>query len=327
MRIKLYIDILMEMNTYDYPNIISLNDYINMATDNKNDILDNFELALLFIFIHIFYFEKSLLESTRKEDIIEVNKKYYLINPKWMKEFKEYYNYQKLSNLLKELSKTNKINYNNFDKSIDSIIKSVLGKDALNFQITELSQNLMDINKINPSKGKIENITFFKNCQILPLKIVDYIKKIFFENNGNIESREIQSKGDYLFLLHTKGIEIGNLNEEAIFIKKYIIIYNSVETFKSEKNSLISIMGVKKYLELRQCSEKEKYNKIQIMKLGNENIGKLIVLKDVFVKKKLSNIKKENTDKVRNIITDNTSSFTKNIFDMENETKIKENNF
>ena len=148
-----------------------------------------------------------------------------------MKEFKEYYNYQKLSNLLKELSKTNKINYNNLDNSMDSIIKSVLGKDSLNFQITELSQNLMDINNINASKGNIENIIFFKNCHILSSKIVDYIKIIFFENNGNIESREIQSKGDYLFLLHTKGIEIGNLNEEAIFIKKYIIIYNSVETF------------------------------------------------------------------------------------------------
>jgi len=79
MRIKLYIDILMEMNTYDNPTIISFNDYINKISNKKNNIIDNFELSLLLIFIRIFYFEKSLLESTRKEDIIEVNKKYYLI--------------------------------------------------------------------------------------------------------------------------------------------------------------------------------------------------------------------------------------------------------
>ena len=167
------------------------------------------------------YFEKSLLENDKREDVIEENKLYYLINIEWMKEFKKYFNYQNLSNLLEKISQNNNIDYKNINNLIDSLTGIWSKKDTLNF-IPKLSQDLLNNIKISPPILNTENIKYFYNCYIFPSNIIEYIKENFFNNKKKILSRKMLSKNEDLFLFHDQGIEIGKIDEKAIFVQKYL---------------------------------------------------------------------------------------------------------
>ena len=89
---------------------------------------------------------------------------------------------------------------------------------------------------------------------------------------------KIIAKNNNIFLFHKLGIEIGSLDQQGVFIQKYIICYKSKEIFEYEKKYLIS-NSITKYISSRICVDND-YNNIQIlMSKENENIGKLIVLK------------------------------------------------
>ena len=136
-KILLYKYILIKSNNIEEINaelnsnvfIYSFNEYIqninsNYSNFNRKNIrqIDNFESFkqdLLKIFIYIYYFELDLLESKRKEDIIDEDNKYYIINPEWIEQFKKYYNYSSLYNLLKINNEKDKKKYNNLNNSID----------------------------------------------------------------------------------------------------------------------------------------------------------------------------------------------------------------
>ena len=218
---NLQIGILNDFNSIIY----SFNEYFQNNNKKKStfehiniimhkDDMESFKQDILKIFIYIFYFELSLLEANKKEDIFNKDNTYFLINPKWMIKFKNYYNYHQLYNLIIEINRNNALNYCNLDKKIDSLIKSCLKKEKeiKIFEKAEIYKELLNY-EINSSFRKIEDITFYDNCYFLPLEIITMLTKIgFIKNEELLEFKEIIAKDEDIFLLHEDGFEIGKLN-------------------------------------------------------------------------------------------------------------------
>ena len=102
------------------------------------------------------------------------NEKYYLINPKWIIDYKKYYNYDNLCDLLLE------INFSNLDECLQDIKNNyVLYSDhTLNFDNKELSDDLSNMNNFNCVVEKIHDISFIGEG-IIYSKIFELIKKLY----------------------------------------------------------------------------------------------------------------------------------------------------
>ena len=129
-----------------------------------------------------------------------------------MKKFKQNYNYQKMF--------INCINNN-------------ININVLNFDLKKLSEDFKDIKLIYSLTRKNHKIEYFDNCYILPIEIMS-----FFINLGLIKldkfKKEILNKNNDMFLFHEKGIEIGKINNEGVFIQKYILCFKDKNIFELE---------------------------------------------------------------------------------------------
>ena len=289
--------------------IIPLEKYDNIKINNNNitnkDI--DFKKDLLKIFILIFYYEKYLDQN--KEKVINEKQKYYFVDPNWLNKYKEYYNYAKFYEMINAFyMKNSKINYSNLDKNINYIINDFLEKDTLNFDKKELSKDLREINNI---RIKILNIKFVKNAIIVPSKIMNIIIK--WNKNIVLYSKKLLYKEQKIFNLYNPYLIIGNLNNNNIFIPKYIFVYNSKEIYDSEKKIFLSTL-VNEYIAMRKCEE-NLINKPQILKNdNNEELGQFIIyLNNIETSGEKTKILKycqtqSNMKKKRNISINNTYS-------------------
>ena len=288
--------------------VYSVEEFINKNkslthTNCKKDKKEIFKQNLLTIFIYIYYYEKELVKNDNKEKIFNNDKKYFLINPKWMEYFKTIYHYTKFSNLIKILYKNDERNYYNLNQSIDSVINTCLQNNPLNFELSELPKDLKDKRFFYPIILGNNYVLYFNNCYIVPLNIMNILKKI-----GLIPSeeyyKEILAKDNKIFLFHEEGMEIGNINNEAIFIQKYILCYKNSIIFENEKKYLLYSLfsNMHNYLRHIHCSE-ENINNVQKITRNNDIIGKLIILKnnnDEIMKKKRA----KTTEKEKKLIYD-----------------------
>ncbi len=146
--------------------------------------------------------------------------------------------------------------------------------------------------------------------------------------------KEIYSKNDEISLFHERGIEIGKINKEAIFIQKYILLFKDKDFFNEEKDFLLS-NSIKDYINLRYCNE-QIHNNIQILKHNEKgNIGKLIILKNDInnniAKNNVKSIQKESQLKfirIDNELHMNSNSNNKNLLkhiSKSTKNKIKKN--
>ena len=258
--------------------LYSLQNYISFF---KQDNSEFYKIELLKTFIKIFYFKKSLInfQNENKNCIIK-HQEYYLINPKWMENFKKKYKYEKIFNLLSLIdeNENNKINYDNLNSFMNSIFEICLNNNGLNFDSTYLSQDFSDTKHIYSLIRNNYNISFFENCYFLPFEIMSFFIKFGLKELDKYK-KEILAKNDEIFLFHQKGIEIGKINNEAIFIQKYILLFEDKNIFKEEKTFLLS-KPIKDYINHRYCNEQID-NNIQILKHNEKGkIGKLIILKN-----------------------------------------------
>ena len=241
-------------------NIISFEKYIN----------------ILKLFIHLYYYEKSLLDN--KENIFKENENYYLINKQWLDKVKEYYgiaNYYKTFNSMKVNGK--KINYNNLKKFLNGIINIknnlILKEDEVLFKEIKKIEEIKTYQK-NDSKSKIK---YFSNCFIINSEIMYLISNIFNEEM-DIKVKKISYKYDNIYIMYLKKILVGNLNENLLFIPKYIISYNSSQIFDSQKQYIFSC-PIDEYINSLNCNIYS--SKLQILKDENDiELGKLIILSD-----------------------------------------------
>jgi len=285
----------------------------NRIDEKNNSNSDNNNRDILKLFIYIFYYEKSLLVDN-KDNIFDENKDYYLINPDWLNKYKEYYDYQKLYKCLntrKINSKKIEVNYSNLDKFINSILKIYSEKNLLNFKknVFDTTFDTMDSLNIDdmkpPSKAK-NNIVFYTNCYIIDSKIFDLILKIFQKEEIDIiKKKKIYSKNNNIYIMYLKKIIIGILNNELIFIPKYILSYDTPEIFESEKK-IIQSETLEKYITSLNC-DLDNFN-LQDLKQYNKKLGQLIIRKDKY----LENSKKLKGSITKSRKTDNSSSYIKN---------------
>ena len=302
-------------------------DILNLENSLKNEKIFNFNkniisfkiyFNILKLFIHIYYYEKELKKNP--ENVFKENEDYYLISPNWLNNFKNYYDYHNYCedfNTIKTKTKT-KINYNNYKKFMKSILNY---RNNINFFDDKLYKYISNNEEIicMPKKFK-KKFNYFSNCYIINSEIMNIIKAIYEDNLTKIKKRKIKYENKTIYLIYSTKITIGNLNEDLLFIPKYIFEYNSPEIFESEKEG-ICYFPIKRYIKSFNCD----LNNYEIQSLINEeNIecGQLLILlnqkdikKESFqitpknlklnLKKKKNNISKSRNESPNNNIFQN----------------------
>jgi hypothetical protein len=290
--------------TYEFEKYIK--DVVNMFPIEEYGIIQNnyFKFDkdnILKLFIYIFYYEKSLLNS--EDNFFNEINDYFLINPGWLKNYKDFYDYNKLYKALEEYSNNNiSIKYKNLNGYILTISinikKSFLKKRKSGIQIS--------IDDIIIKPTYLDNIEFYENCYIIDEKIIDMINKYEYLNEkisktDHIIKIKIKVKNNYIYLINTNliSISIGKINDSLIFIPICLLVYDSLGILEEEKQLLFS-NEIKDYLRLRKCSETNKNMQTLIEDKKNEEIGNVIILKvDEFKSKE--NTENKNNSKLEEL--------------------------
>ena len=164
-----------------------------------------------------------------------------------MENYKNVYHYNELYKILEDYSKYNyTINYNNLEGHIKYISYSNKGFwKEIKFEKERINHDII------PKSSSINNITFYENCYIIDEKIIDMINKYHF--NGKIQKFPIKIKvsNDYIYLIDSLSISIGNLNDDLIFIPICIIVYETLIISDAEKDLLFS-NSIKDYIRLKK---------------------------------------------------------------------------
>ena len=291
--------------------------YLNyiMSIDQYLNKLKN----ILKLFIYFYYYEKDLKEN--QEYIFNKNddENYYLINPEWLNKLKDIFNYSEVNESLKLIDrKIKNINYKNLNDNYNRIIYQI-NENILNRKKV-LFDEIFNVEQVGLESDELFNISFDKSGYIINLQIMNIIKSIFNGNEINIKSRKIFFSNNSIYLVYSKNVIIGKLNETLLFIPKYIIEYDSNEILKSERNYLFK-NTIKKYINELKCDINNP--NLQILKDNKGNIGQLIVLNEA-----QSSNKSDNQMKNKKIQKINSSSlfFKKNKFFIKNYNTITENN-
>ena len=286
-----------------FKNILSENDYTKKYLNYILPIAQylNKLKDILRLFIYFYYYNKELdiynnnteikslegrycsfkkrgkekkAEKRNQENIFNKIDYYYLINPVWLNKFKDIFNYSEIYEILKLLDKKIKnINYINLNNYYDQIISEI--NENIVIRKKEFFGDIFSAEKIKLNSYKLYNILYHKNCYIINSQIMNIIKSIFNDNEMNIKSKNIFFSKNSIYEINEKKVIIGNLNGELLFIPKYIIVYDSIEIFESEKNSLLE-NAIENYIKEFKCDLNNPYS--QILKNNKGNIGKFIVL-------------------------------------------------
>jgi hypothetical protein len=284
--------------------ITPFNEFISNFNSNKiinqNNNIEKFKLDLIYIIIHLFYYDKYLIE--KKETIFDENMNYYLITHQWLNEYKNFYNLQNIEEVLKNIDKKYpKINYNNLDTYFSEIKKICLNNIHLNISQIELPNNIKDINRISTIDNEFKNV---QNGYIIPSDIFDIIKKWGFKseevqlNNFQIN---IKVMNKHIYLYNQKKIVIGNIKNK-LFNIKYILFYNSIDIYNKEKD-YISKLSFENYIQKRNLVDSDSNIKILIDEKGN-NLGKIYYFSNInniiFTNKKNNSNNRAKTVVVKN---------------------------
>ena len=285
-----------------YKKILSLNissEYKQMENNNYiipfDKFINNYNLSsfkeqnskqkdILTIFISIFFYEKFLSENSinifnNNNNNNNNNNLYCLINPEWWNMFKEYNNYQQLCKVFEKMTiNFEYINWDNYFNHINSFGNHFLKNYNFNFKTIEFESNLNNINKFNPIIKTINNIKYFSDNMIVPFSICEMINNLIF-NNGDLSNKivKILIKDKNLFVTFNHNIEIGIINEELLFIPKYIFNFNSTERRKAECQ-IITSYSIKEYINYRKCDNNNEMNLQPLINQYLETIGYLLIL-------------------------------------------------
>ena len=301
---------------YSSPIFINENSVIGFAYDisniNKNNQSDLIKNNILIAMIKLYFSEFNKKISS---------KKYYLVNTNLIKKIKSNFDFDNLINKLNEIKeskqiieliKNNGADYNELLtlKKIYLIMKELSKEIIMKYQGKNKS-NLIDDFILEESDIKVidkTNIMYYDNFELISS---DVYNLLFNKKNNDYLSKyylDIFSTKNYLYFEIPKIInnddtqriiiEVGSLNENNIFIPKYILIYNSKEIYEKDinnhnkKNDSDSFFDNFNFNE--NNSEKlfdEQQNEIgSIYNLDTNKIKVNINIKTNFPKKLLNNI-------------------------------------
>jgi len=262
-----------ESNFESYFNKVNSGNETKLILYNNifNDTLKN---KIQTILILMFYFEKDA--KLKKREFFSNNNdhkdNFYLVNHDWINEFKNYYHYQTICNKLNNDFRFKYFKYDNIDCKIKDILLKI--KD-INFGNLKLSEDLSNFEKIKPPIEEKNEVKYYKLSFIIPSKIMNLIKNIInFEEN--FKSIEIFYKNDDMYIIDQNNIYVGCLNNELLFIPKYIFSYKSTDLTREEKEKL-KLFSKEEYIKKNKCDNIFP-NSQQLKNQNNEIIGKLIIL-------------------------------------------------
>ena len=306
---KNYIEKYTLLKKEDYSSPIFLNenrvigyayDYSNFNKKDQNDSLLKNDTLIAMLKLYFNYFSKKTSSKQLKKG------KYHLVNTNLIKQIKSDYNFSNLESKLNELEEvkqildiiktgsdfdellTNKRQYMIIKELPNEIIKKFIGKNKVNII------NGFILEEIDISAVENANIMYYDNFEL----ISDNIYKLLFEK----KNKDYLSKY-YLDIFSTKKytyfeipklvnndeqkyiLQIGSLNENNIFITKYILIYNSKENYEKEMNNHNTKNDFDSFLDDFNFDEK---NTGKIFNEQKNEIGLLFNLD----KKKVKNIDK-----------------------------------
>jgi hypothetical protein len=143
---------------------------------------------------------------------------------------------------------------------------------------------------MKPQLISVDNIFYYDNSYIIPFEIMKSIEQFLFKGkNISIKPNTMFSRDNNIYLIDNIKIIFGNINEQFLFIPKYIFSYNSLENFNIEKELIYSI-PITKYIKQRKCQLNN--SKSQNLKDNNKPskiLGQFITLNN--------NLKRKNKNK------------------------------
>ena len=204
--------------------------YDNLMKDIKIKYKKNIEILIRYYF---YYKELKKKENDSFKEIVENKKEtVYLINNKWIENYKTTFDYNILEKTLSEFEKRNNV-FSISDENINKIL-TILPYEYFN-KIVLLNKNIdKNIDMIQSKTEKKNNriLKFLFDFQIINSQIYGLL--IQLEYNCNISQ-----KLDFYYLSHNKIFlkfpneiskncdEIGFINEQNIFIPEYILFYEN----------------------------------------------------------------------------------------------------
>ena len=222
--------------------LISKNDNFNVL--NKNEILElninnynkvNKYLSYLIIIYNEYSKIKEEFNGIYIRQLNRPEEEYYLINRNYMNElenilhFKEFINENniyEIKNLDLDINKNN----NDIINKIKGKIKEKMIKYLLTLDDNKLIINdKYEISRIELIDNENNKLCYNNNCQIINKKIYFLLNQI--DNNIPIKTKLIKCvlNNKKIFIFNDKIINVGNLNEDNIFIIEYIIYSDSSE--------------------------------------------------------------------------------------------------
>ena len=266
-----------------HKNIISKCKIIKKVEEASNKAEEYFNNKsnenLLKIFISIFYYEKSL--SSNINEIFGYPQNFNLTNPDWFIEFKDYYNYEMINDLLNEYENEKKgINYSNIDKYINEILLYM--KDKIKFDKIELLEELINSKLINPPILTKINIVYNDKFHLIPFNLMNLIKENTFNYKSiSIKPNMVFAKDNNIYIIDSYKIILGNINDELLFISKYIFSYNSKDILEKEKDVIYST-SIKEYIQQKYCNLNDS-NTQKLKNSKSKELGVFIILNNNYV--------------------------------------------
>jgi len=274
------------------------------------------------------YYEKDA--KFKKKEFFNNNKDtFYLVNHDWINEFKNHYDYQKFCDILNNDYYFKFKKYDNVDPQMNDII---LKLKYYTFDELMLSEDLSNVEKMMPPLEEKFKVKYYKISFLIPSKIMNLIKNLFTNKEQLFQSSEIFSKNDDIYIIESNNIYVGNLNDELLFIPKYIFSYNSIDLIGEEKEKLNSSF-IEEYMKKNKCKKLFSESEQQLKNQNNETIGKLIILSNESIEHKTKKFHNTNCiyqtkyatySRNGNISARNSSTTYGNNTNNENENKNKE---
>ena len=307
------------------------------------------------VFVLLYFNEQNIQNKLEKKikDIYNF-KKYYLINNKWLSEYKEYFLYDKISKIISDEFSNKNFTYKKIKYFLNDIIKSKIGQISLN-QDTKISNFIRDAknlkSKIIVNNVKIkndknneqetlepeedENFSFPSNFNLIDEDIFNLLmKEEFFINVddnlketlsfnvliGNnqiiINKKEEKFKYSHEYLFYSKKGE----DNENQYDLQYILNFNKKEDFFNNLEKIIN-EGIGKYSSNLGVDLEQKESEVMIYDDKSNFIGKFVNFKlsEKNIKNYLDKNLFENNEEKDNIINEN------KIYEL-NDNKIKNKN-
>ena len=292
----------------------------NNSIEYRNYIINKYLILLVKFYLYNEQLKKFIFSKVEF-------KNYYLINEDWLNKYKSYFNYdylknefknnQVLQNIINNLKINNVVDDNilfnekrialsckqlpfKINVMINQKENNILSEFINNFQIEPYLENyfyknekyLMFYNKFEILTETIYNL-IFKQDNYNKHKN-NYVQCLFLENIIMIKlSENITNINKFV-------LEVGNLNNENVFIAKYILIYNEENNFYWHINYIYKTLNINFSFFLKTLT----FNNNNYITLNNESNNEIGIIYNLNIKyqnNKGNNIFPKNINNIPNI--------------------------